>query len=117
MDYLLPTGLCCAAVVTVLGLAGVAWWFSSKKSATIAAKVAPTEEDIKRELAVSLAVMIQEGTPPSGATSPVAEAQAMASASQFSALLDLARTWKTEGGKPKNAGQFNDLLRALEAIA
>lgn len=100
---------CCVLACLVAAAAGYALWSSLKKSDEPVQPSAPTEADITRELALSLASMIDD-------LELAPAAQTHATKGEFEALLLLSRRWKESGGKPKNMGQFNDLVRALEAI-
>lgn len=100
---------CCAIACVVVAGAAFAVWSSLKKDEGTATRPVPTEADIKRELALSLASMID-----SADLAQVAKGHA--EKGEFEPLLSLSRKWKEGGGKPKNMGQFNDLVRALEAI-
>ena len=75
-----------------------------------------TEEDLKRELALSLVAVIREGESTEAATAAISAADELVARNAFGELVLAAKKWKEAGGKPKNAGQFNDLMRALDAV-
>lgn len=110
MMTLVYAAACCVIACVVAAGAGWMVWRSLNKPAEPPTRSIPTEADIKRELALSLASMID-----SPDLAPVALAHA--GKGEFDQLLAMSRKWKSEGGKPKNMGQFNDLVRALEAIS
>jgi hypothetical protein len=111
-------GWVCVAIVAALLAAAAAGgvWFMRRPSPACP-PAPPTEADMRRELALSLAVMLSEGEAPPAPPTAAAAPEVLARTDQHHELLVFARAWREAGGKPKNKAAFNDLVRALDAIA
>lgn len=141
MLSMMSTAACCAIAAGAAAAGAAGAWHFFKKTPEPAVRPPPVEADIERELAIGLASMIaavelanqptiddatalalaaQAAGIPIAVPDPrgvfVVLARARADRGEFAELLALTHRWRELGGKPKNTGQFNDLMRALEAI-
>ncbi len=108
-------GLLCCGAGGVLVLAAIANLAIRRRAApTVAAR-----PDVNVELGLSLVGAMQASdTTPSGERAAILRrAHAAARSGDMGALLAAADQWTAAGGVPANRGQFNDLRRAVDAVA
>ncbi len=109
-------GLACCALGAVFLLAGVAHFFLTRPQAprVSARSAAP---DVNVELGLSLVALMRESDPGSERAALLQRAETAARKRDMAGLLAAADAWREAGGTPRNRGAFNDLRRAVDAVA
>lgn len=108
-------GLVCCGVGGVLVLAAIANLAVRRRAAV----APPTRPDVNIELGLSLvgAMRASDAEPPAERAAVLQRAKLAAQKGDMPALLAAADAWKAAGGTPVDRGQFNDLRRAVDAVA
>lgn len=110
-------GLACCALGAVLLLAGVAHFFLTRPRQPRPASSAPRAPDVNVELGLSLVALMRDSDPGPERAPLLQRAEAAARKKDMAGLLAAADAWRQAGGTPKNRGAFNDLRRAVDAVA
>jgi len=108
-------GLACCGLGAVLLLAGVANYLLTRPRAARASS--PGAPDAHAELGLSLVSLMRESDPGPERAALLQRAEAAARRKDMAALLASADAWREAGGTPRNRGAFNDLRRAVDAVA
>ncbi len=112
-------GLACCALGAVLLLAGVAHFFLTRLRRSRAVPAAPRTPDVNVELGLSLVALMRESdaAPPPERAAIIQRSELAARRKDMAGVLAAADAWREAGGTPQNRGAFNDLRRAVDAVA